>query len=171
MCKIKDKEAHINKKIDFFIEENNLHKNIKEDMLQDINELILKHKQRPLSLLLYRYFKRNAKKYFKNYGKERLYQMYYGDQIFKMRTCENIDIKINFMEIDKIMRKTLNVKEYDSINFYFGTNGNKKRTLSEIGEILFVSRSRVGQYIESGLKKVRKSIASSEIYDSIKESL
>lgn len=51
----------------------------------------------------------------------------------------------------------LSAKEADIIARYFGLNGEHPMTLDEIGEMLAITRERVRQIKEKGIKKLRKS--------------
>lgn len=51
----------------------------------------------------------------------------------------------------------LSVKEADIISRYFGLNGEHPMTLDEIGEMLEITKERVRQIKEKGIKNLRKS--------------
>lgn len=65
-------------------------------------------------------------------------------------------------EINNIL-SSLSEREQDIMNLYFGLNGNKQRTLKEIGDELSLTNERVRQIKETVIRKLRSHNRSSKL--------
>ena len=66
--------------------------------------------------------------------------------------------------IDKVL-STLDAKESEVIRLRFGMNGEKPKTLSEIGVIFDLSKERIRQIEEKALKKLRNPVRANMLKD------
>jgi len=96
------------------------------------------------------------------------YQQYYrkkkrtpksSDQVEIADKYNHVDCAINNIEIKEMLiavDKTLSEREREIIFLYYGIKGSGKVTLESIGVTFGVTKERVRQIIETGIKKLKK---------------
>jgi RNA polymerase primary sigma factor len=71
---------------------------------------------------------------------------------------DQIDQKLQWEEMEKILLSTLKEREREIISLRFGLEDDIPKTLEEIGEIFHLTRERVRQIEEEAIKKLRRVI-------------
>lgn len=80
-----------------------------------------------------------------------------GDMISSdFEVDKDVNEKMASNDLKKIIFESLNKKEQQILELRFGLDGNKRKTLDEIGKMLGVSKERVRQIENRSLKKIRK---------------